>query len=148
MTIYFATDHAGFELKEKLVPFVRVVLKYEVVDCGAYELNSEDDYPEFIKKAAEAVSQNPHEVKAIILGGSGEGEAMVANKFPNVRATEYYGGNMEIIKLGREHNDANILSLGARFVTEQEAMEAVTLWLSTPFSEEERHKRRIEQIDK
>ncbi len=147
MTIYFATDHAGFELKEKLVAYVRDVLKYDVFDCGAHELNVEDDYPAFIKKASEAVSQNPDTTKAIILGGSGEGEAMVANKFPHVRATEYYGGNMEIIRLAREHNDANVLSLGARFISEQEAKDAVTLWLGTPFSNEERHVRRIEQID-
>ncbi len=147
MTIYFATDHAGFELKEKLITYVRDVLKYEVVDCGAYELNSEDDYPEFIKKASEAVSENPEGSRAIILGGSGEGEAMVANKFPHIRATAYYGGNTEIIRLAREHNDANMLSLGARFITLEEAMDAVALWLSTPFSNEERHVRRINDID-
>lgn len=146
MKIYFATDHAGFELKEKLVTYVRDVLQYEVVDCGAYEANPEDDYPEFIKRATQAVSQNPDIDKAIILGGSGEGEAMVANKFPHVRATEYYGGNSEIVRLSREHNDANILSLGARFIGDEEAKEAVALWLATPFSEEERHTRRNEAI--
>lgn len=146
MTIYFATDHAGFTLKEKLVPYVQDVLGHEVKDCGAYEFSAEDDYPEFIKKAAEAVSLNPDTVKAIILGGSGEGEAMVANKFPHVRATEYYGGSHDIIKLSREHNDANILSLGARFVNEEEAKEVVKLWLETPFSGEARHARRITQF--
>ena len=147
MKIYFATDHAGFALKEKLVPFVRDTLGHEVIDCGAYTLEENDDYPLFIKKAGEAVSQNPHEVRGIILGGSGQGEAMVANKYASVRAVEYYGGDTEIIKLSREHNDANVLSLGARFVTEEEAKEAVSLWLATPFSGDERHVRRIAEID-
>lgn len=147
MTIYFATDHAGFELKEKLVAYVRDVLGYEVVDCGAHEHTPGDDYPDFIRIAADAVSKNEHGSKAVILGGSGQGEAIVANKFPYVRAIVYYGGNTDIIRLSREHNDSNILSLGARFVTVTEAEEAVSLWLSTPFREEERHVRRIGKID-
>lgn len=147
MTIYFATDHAGFELKEKIFTYVRDTLGYEVVDCGAYENMPEDDYPEFIRSAAEAVSKSAHNTRAIIFGGSGQGEAIVANRFSNVRAIVYYGGNEDIIRLSREHNDANILSLGARFVTLGEAQEAVELWLSTPFHEEERHVRRIAQID-
>lgn len=147
MTIYFATDHAGFELKEKLVAHVRDTLGYTVVDCGAHEFDPGDDYPGIIRLAADAVSKNPTEDKAIILGGSGQGEAMVANKLPHVRATEYYGGNTEIIRLSRAHNDANVLSLGARFVTLEEAMEAVTLWLTTPFSGDERHVRRINDIN-
>ncbi len=146
MTIYFATDHAGFALKEKLVPYVRDVLGYVVEDCGAYEFSPEDDYPMFIKKAATVVSAHPDTTKAIILGGSGEGEAMVANKFPHVRATEYYGGSHDIITLSREHNDANVLSLGARFISEEEAKEVVKLWLETPFSGEARHARRITQF--
>lgn len=147
MKIYFATDHAGFELKEKLVVFVRDTLGHEIVDCGAYSLEENDDYPLYIKKAGEAVSQKPDEIRAIIFGGSGQGEAMVANKYPHVRAVEYYGGNTEIIRLSREHNDSNILSLGARFVTEKEAEEAVSLWFNTPFSNDERHVRRIAEID-
>jgi ribose 5-phosphate isomerase B len=147
MKIYFATDHAGFELKEKLVAFVRDTLEHEVIDCGAYTLVEGDDYPLYIKKVGEAVSQNPNEVRAIILGGSGQGEAMVANKYASVRATVYYGGPREIITLSREHNNANVLSLGARFVTEDEAKEVVSLWLSTPFSGDERHVRRIAEID-
>lgn len=146
MKIYFATDHAGYDLKNKLVKFVSD-LGYKVEDCGAYELNINDDYPEFIKKASAKVSADPQNSKAIILGGSGQGEDMVADKFPNVRSAVYYGGPLEIVKLSREHNDANILSLGARFVTEEEAKQAVKLWLETPFSGEDRHTRRIEQID-
>ena len=146
MKIYFASDHAGFEMKNTLIEFVKG-LGYEIEDCGAYELDPDDDYTLFIKRAAQKVSDDPKNAKAIILGGSGQGEDMVANKFTHVRSAEYYGGNLEIIKLSREHNDANILSLGARFVSEKEAQEAVKIWLETPFSEEERHKRRIEQID-
>lgn len=146
MKIYFASDHAGFEMKNELLEFVKE-LGYEVEDCGAFTLDPNDDYPEFIKKAAQAVSENPKNTKAIILGGSGQGEDMVADKFPGVRSAEYYGGNLEIIKLSREHNDANVLSLGARFLSNEEAKEAVKIWLTTPFSEEERHKRRIGQIE-
>lgn len=146
MKIYFASDHAGFEMKNVLIEFVKE-LGFEVEDCGAYEMNPEDDYPNFIKKAAQAVSNDPENSKAIILGSSGQGEDMVADKFPNVRSAEYYGGNLEIIKLSREHNDANVLSLGARFLSLSEAKEAVKLWLETSFSNEERHKRRISQIE-
>ncbi|MDD5464533.1 MAG: RpiB/LacA/LacB family sugar-phosphate isomerase [Candidatus Moranbacteria bacterium] len=146
MKIYFASDHAGFEMKNSLTEFVKG-LGFEVEDCGAYEMNSSDDYPEFVKKAARAVSENPENSKAIILGGSGQGENMVADKFPNVRSAEYYGGNLEIVKLSREHNDANVLSLGARFLSIDEAKEAVKVWLETPFSNEEKHIRRIKEIE-
>lgn len=147
MTVYFATDHAGFALKEVLVTYVRDVLGFSVFDCGAHDFNDQDDYPEFVKRAGKAVSEDPASVRAIILGGSGQGEAMVANRFPYVRATVYYGGPREIITLSREHNDANVLSLGARFLSEDEAKEVVALWLQTEFSHDERHVRRITQID-
>ncbi len=147
MTIYFATDHAGFELKNSVMAFVRDELGYEVVDCGATTMNSEDDYPDFISIAANAVSENGITRRAIIFGGSGQGEAIAANKFRNVRAAVYYGGQTDIITLSRAHNDANILSLGARFLSVEEACEAVRLWLATDFSGEERHARRIEKID-
>ncbi|MBN2094299.1 MAG: RpiB/LacA/LacB family sugar-phosphate isomerase [Candidatus Zambryskibacteria bacterium] len=146
MKIFFAADHAGFEIKNELLNFVKG-LGFEVEDCGAYKFNSNDDYPEFVKRAAETVSKNPENKKAIILGGSGQGEAMVANKFDNIRAAEYYGGNLEIVRLSREHNDANVLSLGARFLSLDEAKEAVKLWLETNFSNEEKHKRRIKNIE-
>jgi ribose 5-phosphate isomerase B len=161
MKIYFASDHAGFEMKGKLLEFVKE-LGFEVEDCGACELNPNDDYPEFIKKAAQGVSEdeisNPGNSRAIILGGSGQGEAIVANRFPNVRAVVFYGpasaspssratAGEKIVKLSREHNDANVLSLGARFLNIEEAKEAVKLWLETPFSNEERHIRRINKIE-
>ncbi|HET8575097.1 MAG TPA: RpiB/LacA/LacB family sugar-phosphate isomerase [Candidatus Paceibacterota bacterium] len=148
MKIFIATDHAGFEMKEELVSFLRAS-GHETEDCGAYEYHETDDYPDFISQAAKKVSENSSDknIRGIILGGSGEGEAMVANRFPHVRATAYYGGSLEIVKLSREHNDANILSLGARFLSADEAKEAVSLWLETDFSDEERHVRRIEKID-
>lgn len=144
MKVYLATDHAGFELKERVKEFLTTE-GYEVEDCGAHNFDKEDDYPDFISKAAEAVSKNPTE-KAIILGGSGQGEAIVANKFPNVRAAVYYGSQEEMPSLTRQHNDSNILSLGARFLTEEEACKAVKLFLDTPFTNEERHARRIAKI--
>ncbi|MEN9613958.1 MAG: hypothetical protein RLZZ347_265 [Candidatus Parcubacteria bacterium] len=144
--ILFATDHAGFELKNQLLAFVKE-LGYETEDMGAYTFDANDDYPGIMAPVGFAVGSNPEKCKAIILGGSGQGEAIVANRFPGVRAVVYYGGNLEIIKLSREHNDANILSLGARFLTVDEAKEVVRLWLETAFSGEERHIRRLEQID-
>jgi ribose 5-phosphate isomerase B len=150
--IYFGTDHAGFALKEILVPFVEQ-LGYEVHDCGADIFEDGDDYPDFISPVANAVAQNPDHIHGIILGGSGQGEAIVANRFPHVRAIVYYGEpsmfkKASIIALGREHNDANILSLGARFVSVSLAKKAVKTWLETKFSNGERHVRRIKKIEK
>ena len=147
MTIYLAADHAGFELKEKIkAHFLRS--GFTVEDCGAAAFDASDDYPDFIKKAAEAVSRNPEEARGIILGGSGQGEAMAANRYPNVRAAVFYGGPEDIIRLSRAHNDANMLSLGARFLAEDEAMRAVELWLGTAFSKDDRHIRRIKKIER
>lgn len=146
MKIYICTDHAGFELKQALVLYLKEI-GFDVEDFGAYEYEKKDDYPDFVKLVAEAVSKDI-ESRGIILGGSGQGEAIVANRFTDVRAAVYYGGTTEIIELSREHNDSNILSLGARFIDEVEAKDAVKLWLETPFSDEERHKRRINKIDR
>ena len=147
MTIYFAADHAGFILKEHLIAYVRDELGYGIEDLGAYEFNAGDDYPGIIARAAEVVAKDPAVSRAIILGGSGQGEAIVANRFAGVRAAVYYGGNLELVNLAREHNDANVLSLGARFVHEGEAREAVARFLATPFSGDERHVRRIAALD-
>ncbi len=152
MKIFIGSDHAGFGLKSKLIPFLGE-LGYEVVDKGAFEYNEEDDFPDFISAVAREVSMHPNEVKGIIIGGSGQGEAMFANRFPHVRATVYYAPGISlvdsesIIKLSRDHNDANILSIGARFVTHEDAMQTVHEWLETPFSGDERHKRRIIKMD-
>ena len=143
--IYLGTDHAGFELKEKLKTYL-VELGYDVVDLGADEYDVEDDFPDFIRPVALRVATHIGS-KGIILGGSGQGEAMDANRVKGIRATVYYGGSLDIIKLSREHNDANILSFGARFVSEEEAKEALKLWLETEFSSDERHVRRIAKMD-
>lgn len=159
MTIFIGADHAGFELKGKLIEFLKD-LGYEVEDKGAFEYNKDDDYPDFIAPVAEEVSKDPENSRGIVLGGSGQGEAIVCNRFPGIRAVVYYGESsvaeamegernkpFNIIKLSREHNDANILSLGARFLKDEEAKEAVKLWLETSFPGEERHKRRVSKID-
>lgn len=145
MKIYVAADHAGFELKETLAKYVKE-LGFDVEDCGAYTYDPEDDYPDYIKKAAAAVSDNPQGSLGIVLGKTGEGEAIVANKYPHVRAVVYYGDNEKIVTLSREHNDANVLSLGAGFLTEQQAKSAVKHWLLAHYSLHDRHKRRIEKI--
>lgn len=147
MRIYLAADHAGFELKEKVKEFLQKEGD-EVEDCGAHEFDKNDDYPDFISKAAEAVSKDPENVRAIIFGGSGQGEAILANKYKGVRAVVFYGGFRELIPLSREHNDSNVLSLGARFVKEDEALQAIKQWLTLPFPGDERHARRIEKINK
>ncbi len=146
MKIFLASDHAGFKLKEVIKKYLSE-LSYEVEDLGAHTENQDDDYPEIMSRAAKKVAENPGTDKAIIFGGSGQGEAMVANRFTGVRAVVFYGGALDIITLSREHNNANILSFGARFVGEDEAKEAAKLWLETPFSEDERHIRRIGQIE-
>ncbi|OGG41866.1 ribose-5-phosphate isomerase [Candidatus Kaiserbacteria bacterium RIFCSPHIGHO2_01_FULL_46_22] len=145
MKIHFASDHAGFALKNDLLAFVQNELNLEVLDHGATKLDQEDDYPDFIKLAASAVSSSTED-RAIILGGSGQGEAMVANRQAGVRAAVFYGGDLSIVKLSREHNNANVLSLGARFISLDDAKVAVQLWLQTEFSGEERHLRRIEKL--
>jgi len=144
--IYIASDHAGYKLKQKLIDYL-MSLDFEVSDEGAFDYNEEDDYPDFISKVAEKVSENSDKFFGVILGGSGQGEAIVANRFNNIRAIVYYGGNLDIIKLSREHNNSNILSLGARFIDEEEAKKVLKLWLETDFSGEERHKRRIKKIE-
>lgn len=146
MEIYLATDHAGFELKEILRKHL-IEQGYNVIDCGATVFDSNDDYPIYISKAARAVSESPDDRKAIVLGGSGVGEAIVANRFPNVRAGLFNGGTRDTVKLSREHNNANILSLGARFLDPAQAISVVEEWLNTPFSEDERHVRRIKSIE-
>ena len=144
MIIHIATDHAGLELKEKVKLYLSD-LDYEVIDHGAYEYDALDDYPDFIFPCANAVSNDP-ESKGIILGGSGQGEAMAANRVKGVRAAVFYNGPDEIIKLSRQHNNANILSLGARFMSEEEMHKVIEVWLSTDF-ESGRHQRRIEKLD-
>ena len=144
MKIHLATDHAGLDLKEKVKLYLSD-LNYEVIDHGAYDYDALDDYPDFIFPCANAVSNDP-ESKGIILGGSGQGEAMAANRVKGVRAAVFYNGPDEIIKLSRQHNNANILSLGARFMSEEEMYKIIEVWLYTDF-ESGRHQRRIEKLD-
>ncbi len=142
--IILATDHAGFELKET----VKVALEkegYEVEDFGAYAYDRDDDYPDFILPAAYAVSQSPH-ARGIIFGGSGQGEAMAANRVKGVRAVVFYDGPEDIVRLSRRHNDANILSFGARFISAEKALRMIDLWLKEPF-DGDRHLRRIRKLD-
>ncbi len=155
MKIYFAADHAGFFLKGEILEFVKK-LGFETVDCGSNILDNNDDFTDYIAPAAEAVSKDPDNSRAVIFGGSGQGEAMLANRFRNVRATVFYGDpssglfrkkKANIIDLSRKHNNANVLSIGARFVGAREAKRAVKKWLETPFPGEIRHKRRISKIE-
>ena len=143
--IVFASDHAGFALKQSLIEFVQG-LGFEVEDKGDFTPEAKDDYPDFIDLAAKDISLD-QTLRGIIIGGSGQGEAIAANRFKGVRAALWYGGDIQIVRLAREHNDANILSLGARFVTLDEAKLAVQTFLETSFSNEERHLRRIKEID-
>lgn len=146
MKIYLGSDHAGFRLKEEIRHFL-VAEGYNVTDLGANRESRDDDYPDFVHPVAEKVSEDPDNRWGIILGGSGEGEAIVANRYKGVRAAVWYGKNDRIITLSREHNDANVLAIGARFVSAEEAKLAIQLWLTTPFSHDPRHQRRIDKID-
>jgi len=145
--LILAADHAGFDLKEAVKSHLSAK-KIEVEDVGAKIKVPDDDYPEYMAAAALKVARDlDGSTKAIIFGGSGQGEAIMANRYPGVRAAVWYGGSLDIVKLSREHNNANVLSIGAQFVDEKQTIEAIDLWLSTPFGGEERHVRRIEQID-
>ena len=144
MKIHLATDHAGLELKN----IIKEHLKengHDVTAHGAHEYDALDDYPDFIFPCAKSVAADP-ESRGIILGGSGQGEAMTANRIKGVRAAVFYNGPEEIVKLSREHNNANILSLGARFMNQAEIYDVIEMWLAEPF-EGGRHQRRIEKLD-
>ena len=144
MKIHIATDHAGLELKNIIRDYL-IEKGHDVKDHVSYEYDALDDYPDFIFPCAQAVAADP-ESRGIILGGSGQGEAMAANRIKGVRAAVFYNGPAEIVKLSREHNNANILSLGARFMTENEIYDVIEMWLNEPF-EGGRHQRRIEKLD-
>ena len=143
-TIVLAADHAGFELKEEVKRSL-LELNYEVKDFGAFKYESTDDYPDFINPAAQFISEN-NDTIGVIFGGSGQGEAMAANRFKGVRASVFYDGPDEIIDLSRLHNNANVLSFGSRFIKSERAIELIKQWLSVEF-EGGRHQRRIEKLD-
>jgi ribose 5-phosphate isomerase B len=142
--IFIGCDHAGFPLKEKIKTYLKNQ-GYDVVDKGAFKLDNDDDYPDFVVPVARSVVSTEGSF-GIVFGGSGQGEAMSANKIEGIRATEYYGGDPEIIKVSREHNNANILSIGARFASEEDVVEVIKLFLETKFKGEERHVRRINKM--
>ena len=142
MKIYLATDHAAFDLKEKLKKSLEE-MGLEVEDCGAFVFDKDDDYPDFIKVAAQKVAQNPGTF-GVVFGKSGQGEQIAANKVKGVRAA--LGFNEENVRLAREHNNANVLSLGFDFVPVEKAKELISLFVNTPFTNEERHVRRIDKI--
>ncbi len=144
--IFLGTDHAGFELKEEIKKYLGLQ-GYEVHDFGAHSFDADDDYPDFIIPVAKKVAESENNI-GIILGGSGQGEAIAANKIKGARAAVYYGSKPEIVKLSRTHNDSNILSLGARFLSKKEAIDAVNSWLKTDFSNDKRHARRLIKINK
>lgn len=144
MKIYIGSDHGGYKLKEELKKYL-VELAYEVEDMGAHSLDSGDDYPDFVFPVAEKVAQDPQSI-GIVLGRSGVGEAIAANKVKGIRAALVW--NEQVAVKAREHSDANILSLGADFIDKETAKRIVKIFLETPFSQEERHKRRLEKIKK
>ncbi len=154
MKVYLASDHAGYKLKNSMLRFL-IDRGHDVIDCGPYEYNESDDYPDYVASVAAEVSQNPNEAFGIIVGGSGQGEAIMANRYPNVRAVVYQGGSpmsqdgiaRDRVAITREHNNANVLSLGAWFMDEEQAKDAAVRWLATPFSTEERHARRLRKIE-
>ncbi len=159
--IFIASDHAGFALKQILFQYLQSE-GHDVTDMGPETLNEDDDYPELILPCAHAVAQSEGIALGIIIGSSGQGEAMVANRVPTIRAAVFYGegkavscvdaegtsaeDGFDIVRLARMHNSANMLSLGARFITEEQAKKAVAIFLATPFSTKERHQRRIAEF--
>jgi len=141
MKIALGSDHAGFEYKEAIAQFL-TNSGHEIQDFGTYSTEPVD-YPDFIRPAAEAVARGEFE-RGIVLGGSGNGEAIVANRLRGVRCALCW--NVESAKLGRQHNDANVISLGQRMVSRELALEIVRVWLETPF-EGGRHVRRLQKLD-
>jgi ribose 5-phosphate isomerase B len=141
MKIAIGSDHAGFEYKEKIRAYLGE-LGHQVKDFGTYS-NQPVDYPLFIRPTAEAVARGEFE-RGLVLGGSGNGEAMVANRVKGIRCALCW--NIESARLGRQHNNANVISIGQRMVTSEMALEIVRTWLDTPF-EGGRHQHRIELID-
>ena len=142
MRVYLGSDHAGFELKQRLIEHVNS-LGHEPVDIGPTEYDAEDDYPPFIIATATQVAGDPGSA-GIVLGGSGNGEAIAANKVRGIRCALAF--STDTARLAREHNDANMLSLGARMYDEATAMQFVEIFLSTTFSGDERHVRRLAQL--
>ena len=145
MKIYIGSDHAGFEMKREIADFLSNH-GYIVEDCGPIEYNHDDDYPDYISIVAKRVSKENDSV-GIVIGRNGQGEAIVANRFPHIRCVVFYGGSKHMITLSREHDNANMISLGSNFLTIQESKQVIDLFLNTKFSGAERHIRRIKKIE-
>ncbi|WP_413543379.1 ribose-5-phosphate isomerase [Citricoccus nitrophenolicus] len=146
MRVHIATDHAGLELSAHLIKHLGAA-GHEMVDHGPQSYDAQDDYPAFCINAAAAVvedQQSGAEALGIVLGGSGNGEQIAANKVPGVRAALAW--NLDTARLAREHNNANVIAVGGRQHSLEEATEIIEAFLATPFSDEERHKRRIGKI--
>lgn len=139
MRVYLGSDHAGFALKGAVFAHLQE-LGHEPVDCGPARLDPDDDYPPYCLRVGERTVADPGSL-GVVIGGSGNGEAMAANKVAGVRCALAFSD--ETAKLAREHNDANVLSLGARMLPEADAIRYVTLFVTTPFSGDPRHVRRI-----
>ncbi len=157
MKVIFAADHGGFALKEVLKPYV-ASLGYEVEDMGALTLDMSDDYPPIIQAAARKVGADPKNIRGIVIGGSGQGEAFAANRIKGVRAVVYYGEparkqkdadgkDLDMITSTRKHNDSNVLSLAGRFLNEEEAKDAVKRWLEASYDSSSRHEKRHMLVD-
>jgi len=140
--VYLGSDHAGFELKSVLVSWLSSA-GHEPVDCGPASYHGEDDYPPYVMRAAAAVAGDPGSL-GIVIGGSGNGEQIAANKITGIRAALAW--STETAQLARLHNDANVLSLGARMHPVADAIEFTRVFIETPFSGESRHQRRIDLI--
>lgn len=161
MKIALATDHAGYEEVQKIKEHI-TLLGHECIDFGPTSFDPDDDYPDFIFPAAQAVAAGDCE-RGIIFGGSGQGEAIAANRVKGVRCALFYGpvsprraidsegtvsdDPLVLLRLSREHNNSNMLSLAARFLSEEEIKTAVTAWLEMPDATAERHIRRIKKLD-
>ena len=142
MRVHLGSDHAGFHLKTALVARL-TQLGHEPVDHGPAAYDAVDDYPPFVLRAAEAVAAEPDSL-GVVIGGSGNGEAIAANKVKGIRCALAW--STETATLGREHNNANVVSVGARMHDETTALSLVEAFLSTPYSDEERHTRRIDML--
>ncbi len=145
MIVYIGADHNGFELKQSLIPFVRE-RGYEVVDAGNTRLEEDDDYPVFAQAVAEKVGANYEGARGILICGSGVGMDIAANKFPHVRSALVHHPDQAFDS--RHEDDANVLVIPARYVDAEAAQHIVATWLTTPFSGEERHARRLQEVYK
>lgn len=143
MTIYIGSDHRGFKLKESIKTFL-ASQNYEVVDLGNDRYDENDDYPDFAAAVAKKVAENSEENRGILLCGSGVGVDIVANKFKGVRSALIF--NPKQARLSRNDDNANVLSLAADFLSEDDAQRIINVWLKTPFSGEEKYSRRLQKI--